>query len=84
MTHFTSNYDAWKTQGPPDREDTLLTTTICLGVEIEFLHDNPDSPTDCAEQAREAITKALRSSLGLQLADFEVTIELAKQEEHEA
>jgi hypothetical protein len=80
---FTTNYDAWKTQGPED-DDTMMTTTIELSVNIDFLHDNPDSPDDCAKQAQEAITQALVNNLGLQFSDIEVGIELAKQECHEA
>jgi len=76
-------YDAWKTSGPPER-DELLTTTIQITVDIEFLHDNPDSPTDCAQQAQEAISEAIRTKLGLNTADFEVNVELAIQETHEA
>lgn len=80
---FTSNYDAWKTQGPEEDDNVLYTTTIDIGVTIEFLHDNPDPAEHSATDARAIILDALRHRLGLQLSDIDISIDRATQERHE-
>lgn len=80
---FTSNYDAWKTQGPEEDDNVLYTTHINIGVTIEFIHDNPDPADHVAIDARTVIVDALRSKLGLQLSDIDISIDGATQERHE-
>lgn len=79
---FTSNYDQWKTASPED-DNTLYTTSIDIGVTIEFIHDNPDPADHVAIDARTAIMDALRDKLGLHLSDIDISIDGATQECHE-
>jgi len=76
---FTSNYDAWKTQGP-DNQDVTVRTYIEASLTIDFTSLNPDDVTSISLAVQEAITKACIEQLGLRTNDFEVGIETASQE----
>lgn len=78
------NYDAWKTQGPNEDDNSIFGTYIQIGVVIDFVHDNPDDVDGIAMDARAAIMDALRERLGLQLDDIDISIDGATQERHES
>lgn len=73
-------YDAWKTSGPDEDDNSIVNTYIELGIRIDFNSFAPDDAESLALDARAAVVDALRAKLGLQLSDIEVDIDTANQE----
>jgi hypothetical protein len=73
------NYDAWKTESPPQTESKHR-TEIEVFINVDFTRVDCDGPDVIAKHLTAVLADALQSRMGLDSSDFDVEINSATQE----